>query len=421
MKRIILLFSAATCLAQPRYDLLLKGGHVIDPRNSLDGVMDVAIAGDKVAAVAANIAPAEARRTLDLRGLYVTPGLIDLHVHVFSTTGIRDAWAGDNSIQPDAFSFRTGVTTMVDAGSSGWRNFETFRHGVIDRARTRVLALINIAGLGMITDIVEQADFEPGRVAELASKHKDVVVGVKSAHYQKPDWASVDGAVEAGKMAGIPIMVDFGYFLPERPYWQLVTEHLRPGDMSTHCFRGPVPWVDEQGRLYDYLRRARERGVKFDVGHGGGSFVFRNAVAAARQGFYPDTISTDLHTGSMNAGMIDMPTTMSKFLAMGMPLKEVIRASTWTAAQNIKRSELGHLSVGAEADVAVWNLAKGEFGFGDASNGKLMGKLRLICELTLRRGDVAWDWNARAGRDYREMGPAYGVRPGVDRVIPPPK
>jgi len=187
------------------------------------------------------------------------------------------------------------VTTMVDAGSSGWRNFEFLRTTVIDRAKTRVLALINIAGLGMITDAVEQADFNPDEVARLARKHRDVVVGVKSAHYQSPDWKSVDQAVAAGRAAGIPIMVDFGYFLPERPYWRLVTEHLRPGDISTHCFRAPAPWVDEKGKLYEYFHKARARGVIFDVGHGGGSFVFRNAVPAVAQGFYPDSISTDLH------------------------------------------------------------------------------------------------------------------------------
>jgi dihydroorotase len=408
-------------LLAAQYDLVLKGGRVIDPKNNLDAVRDVAIRDGKVAAVEPNVNAVDARKTIDVRGLLITPGLVDLHTHVFATTGIKDAWAGDNSILPDGFSFRTGVTTMVDAGSSGWRNFETLRHTVIDRAQTRVLALINIAGLGMMTDITEQdkRDFQPKEVARLAAKHKDVVVGVKSAHYQQPDWASVDRAVEAGKMAGIPIMVDFGYFLPERPYWQLVTEHLRPGDLSTHCFRAPVPWVDEQGKLYDYLKRARARGVKFDVGHGGGSFVFRNAVPALQQGFYPDSISTDLHTGSMNGAMIDMPTTMSKFLAMGMPLPAVVKASTWSPAQFIHREELGHLTVGAIADIAVWNLEAGEFGFADAAGGRVTGRQRVVCELTLKGGRVSWDWNARAAADYRTLGPAYGIRPGIDQIVKP--
>jgi dihydroorotase len=411
------------CVAIAQYDLVLKGGHVIDPKNGIDRRMDVAIQGDKIAAVEPDIAAARGKKMIDVTGLYVTPGLVDIHTHTFNATGIRGAWAGDESVVPDVLSFRTGVTTEADAGSSGWRNFETFRHFIIDRARTRVFAFINIAGLGMISDITEQepSDFRPEEVAKLAKKHRDVVVGVKSAHYQRPDWLSVDRAVEAGKMAGIPVMVDFGYFLPERPYWQLVTEHLRPADITTHMFRGPVPYVDENGKLLDYLRRARARGVKFDVGHGGGSFVLRTAVPAIAQGFYPDSISTDLHAGSMNGTMMDMPTTMSKFLAMGMPLKDVVLASTFTPAQMIQHAELGHLTVGATADVAIWRLADGDFGFADAGNGTIHGRQRLTCEMTLRAGAGAWDWNARAGVDYKTLGPTYGVRPGVDQIIKPGK
>ncbi len=260
---------------------------------------------------------------------------------------------------------------MVDAGSSGWRNFEQFRQSVIDRVSTRVLALINIAGYGMVGDVAEQGDFNAAAVARLARKHKDVVVGIKSAHYQKPDWTSVDSAVAAGREASIPVMVDFGHFLRERPYWQLVTQHLRPGDISTHMYRGSVPWIDGAGKLYPYLSEARRRGVIFDVGHGGGSFVMRNAVPAMAQGFFPDTISTDLHSTSMNAGMQDMVTTMSKCLAMGMPLAEVIRASTWRPAQVIHREELGHLTVGAVADVTALKVQDGEFMYADAFGGGL--------------------------------------------------
>jgi dihydroorotase len=415
-----LLFVAFSLYAQS-YDLLLKGGRLIDPRNNIDAVRDIAIRQGRVAEVAAGIPASQARNTVDVRGLIVTPGLVDIHVHVFHTTGIKDAWAGDNSVQPDAFSFRTGVTAMADAGSSGWRNFETFRHTVIDRARTKVFAFINIAGLGMMTDLTEQSDFRPEEVARLALKHKDVVVGVKSAHYQGHDWKSVDNALSAGRQANMPVMVDFGYFVRERPYWQLVTERLRPGDISTHMFRGPVPYVDENGKLYDYLRKARQRGVKFDVGHGGGSFVWRNAAPALEQGFYPDSISTDLHTGSMNGPMFDMPTTMSKMLALGMPLPEVIRASTWNPAQQINRPELGHLTVGAAADIAVWQVLTGDFGFGEPAGGRISGKQRLQCEMTLLDGRVMFDWNVRANsRDWRTLPKDYGVR-DVESIIPPPK
>jgi dihydroorotase len=231
---------------------------------------------------------------------------------------------------------------------------------------------------------------------------------------------SVDRAVEAGRIAKIPVMVDFGYFREERPYYQLVTERLRPGDISTHMFRGPVPYVDADGKLLEYLKQARARGVLFDVGHGGGSFVFRNAVPAIQQGFYPDTISTDLHTGSMNGAMMDMVTTMSKILVMGAPLRDVIRESTDNAAKAIHHPELGHLSVGAEADIAVLRLMDGKFRYADASRGTIGGASRLMCELTVKGGQVVWDWNARLGTDYRKMPKDYGVRP-VEKIILPPR
>lgn len=409
-------------VAQP-YDLILQGGHVIDPRNAVDGVRDVAVAGGKIVAVAAGLAPGPGTTVVDVQGLYVTPGLIDLHVHVFATTGVKGAWAGDNSVLPDSFSFRTGVTTMVDAGSSGWRNFETFRHTVIDRAQTRVLAMINIAGLGMMTNAAEQvaSEFQPAEVAALARKHRDVVVGVKTAHYELPEWTSVERALEAGAAADIPVMVDFGYFRPERPYWQLVTQKLRPGDISTHAYRASVPWMDENRRVHAYLHQARERGVKFDVGHGAGSLVFRNAVPAIKAGFYPDSISTDLHTLSMNLAMFDLPTTMSKFLVMGMPLRDVILRSTWNPARMIRRPELGHLSVGAPADVAVLRVSQGEFQYIDSKSGRMRGTQRITCELTVRDGKIVWDWNGRAGTDYAQLPADYGLREGIDVVVPPPK
>jgi len=415
--------SIAQPAAPPRFDWLLKGGRVIDPRNNRDGNFDIGIRGAVIAAVEPSIPESAAARVLPVTGLIVTPGLVDMHVHVFSTTGLADAWAGDKSVRPDDLGFRTGVTTMADAGSAGWRNFETFRHTVIDRAKTRVFAFINIAGLGMTTNFAEQhpEDMLPQKVAALAKKHADVVVGVKTAHFESPQWTAVERAVEAGKLSGKPVMVDFGYFLPERPFWQLVTEKLRPGDIATHAFRAPVPWVDEQGRLYGYLSRARERGVKFDVGHGGGSFAFRNAVPAIAQGFYPDAISTDLHVDSMLGTMIDMQTVMSKFLAMGMPLEQVIRRSTWMPAQLLGKDGFGHLTVGAPADIAAFRLLDGDFAYADTDQGQIKGRQRLFCELTLRDGALVWDWNARASKDYRQLPKDYGLRPKEVIVRPPPR
>ena len=345
-------------LAQSSYDLLLKGGHVIDGKSKTSAVLDVAVAGGKIVAIAPDIPAAKAAKVVNVSGLYVTPGLIDMHVHVYAGTGQRGAYCGDNSVYPDGFTFRSGVTTVADAGSSGWRNFPDFKDRVIDRAKTRVLAFLNIVGHGM-AGAVEQdlAEMDPKAAAETAMRYKETIVGIKTAHYAGPEWTPVEHAVEAGTLAGIPVMVDFGTFRPERPFQELVLKKLRPGDIYTHTYLGWVPILDDDGRLLPYLLEARRRGVIFDVGHGGGSFLFRQAVPAMRQGFGPDSISTDLHIGSMNAGMKDMLNVMSKFLNMGMPLDEVILRSTWTPAHEIHHEELGNLSVGSAADVAVLRVA----------------------------------------------------------------
>jgi len=400
---------ATAAAQQPQFDLLLKGGHVIDPRNNRNGVMDVAIAQGRIAQVAANIAPGQARKVVEAGGLYVTPGLVDIHVHVYAGTGMRGAYSGDNSVYPDGFTFRSGVTTAVDVGSSGWRNFPDFKDRVIDRSRTRVLAMLNIVGRGMGGGAIEQNpdDMDAKSTAMVAREFPEIVVGVKSAHYRGPEWVAVERAVEAGKLANIPVMVDFGDFRAERPFQQLVLDKLRPGDMYTHMYLGAVPMLDEGGKVRPYLFEARKRGVKFDVGHGGGSFLWRQAARAIPQGWIPDSISTDLHITSMNAGMKDMTTTMSKILILGVPLGAVIQMSTWNPAQQIQRADLGHLTVGAAADVAVLRLDQGEFGFLDVHGARQSGKQKLVCELTVRGGQVVWDLNGRAGEDWRKLGPTY--------------
>ena len=405
------------------FDLLLQGGHLIDPKNNLDGPHDLAIAHGKIAAVDTHIPAEKARQTLDVTGLCITPGLVDIHTHMYATPGWPDAWAGDNSILPDGFSFRSGVTTMVDTGSAGWRTFEDFRHRVLDRFDTRTFAFVNIAGMGMVSTALEQnvADMDIERTAGMMREHADVVVGAKTAHFQGPEWVSTDRALAAGKKAGMPTMVDFGLFPRKRPYYELVTQRMGAGDITTHMFRADVPWVDGQSRLFDYFQQARQRGIIFDVGHGAGSFCFRNAVPAIAQGFYPDSISTDLHTLCMNDAMMDMTNVMSKFLAIGMPLEEVIRESTINPAQEIGHGELGHLSIGAVADVAGLKLHRGNFAYRDVFDGRLTGDQRLHCELTLLAGKVMWDWNSRTGVDYRELGPTYGAKNPEGLILPPAK
>jgi dihydroorotase len=397
MRILSLLLCAVPAFAQ-QYDLLLKGGHVIDPKNDVNAVRDVAIKGDRVAAVAVNIPSAQAGKVIDISGLYVTPGLVDIHAHVFAGNREGSTNGGQSSFYPDQLSFRTGVTTMVDPGSAGWRDFPDFRRTIIDRARTRVLAMINIAGTGILSYELEQNinDLNPELTAKMAQQHKDVVVGIKSAHWWAANYISVERAVEAGKLANVPVMVDFGYFLKNRPYSHMVTEILRSGDMSTHCFRWPAPLLDAEGKPAEFLLQARKRGVKFDVGHGGGSFHFRLAAPLVKAGFYPDSISTDMHTQSMNHAMQDMPTTMSKFLAMGMPLVEVVRASTTNPATQVKHPELGQIAAGSEADIAIFRMDKGNFGFADVVGGRIEGNQRLGCEMTLRAGKIVYDFNGRA-------------------------
>src|SRR6478672_8977592 len=262
MRSAFLLLTACCAIAQPRYDLLLKGGHVIDARNNLSAVRDVAIAQGRIAAIDQNIPASEARTTIDVSSLYVTPGLVDMHVHVFAGSMNRE-YIGENCVRPDGFTFRSGVTTVVDAGSSGWRNFGEFRDQIINRSRTRVLAMLNIVGSGMggRPDVEQNVkDMEPERTAEVAKRHRDVVVVIKVAHYAGPEWIAVDRGVEAGKLAGVPVMVDFATFRPERPFQQLVLEHLRPGDIYTHTYLSAVPMLDSDGKLLPYLFEAKKRG-----------------------------------------------------------------------------------------------------------------------------------------------------------------
>jgi dihydroorotase len=267
---------AGMLAAAPAYDLLLKGGHVIDPKNNIDGVMDVAVAGGKVARVAKDIPAAEAARTVNAAGLYVTPGIIDIHAHVYVRSGSKPALG----VPPDAFSFRSGVTTLVDAGTAGWRDFPDFRARFIETAKTRVLAFLNISGAGMETSREnDPAEMDAEAAAKMAVANPGVIVGFKSAHFSGEGWPSIDAAVKAGQLAKVPVMVDFGRITKERTLDKLLREKLRPGDIYTHCYAG---WRQEvvDGKLNPAMRAGRERGVIFDVGFGAASFFWKVAVPA---------------------------------------------------------------------------------------------------------------------------------------------
>jgi dihydroorotase len=394
-----------------KIDILLKGGHVIDPKNKIDGVMDVAITNGKIQQVAPSIPETNVTKVVDVKGLYVTPGLIDMHSHAFHGTDTDSYLAnGLTGLPPDGFTFRSGITTIVDAGSSGWRNFRQFKKQTIDKAQTRVLAFLNIVGTGMYSRYEEQdtTDMNPEMAANMIKKlFPEIIVGIKAAHYWG-GFTQVDRAVEAGKLANVPVMVDFGEHDPPNSIKDLFFIHLRPGDIFTHTYSyGPKnreTVVDEDGKVKPFVLEAQKRGIIFDVGHGGGAFSWRQAIPAMQQGFLPNVISTDLHTQSMNGGMKDLANVISKFLAMGMSLQDAITRSTWNPANVINRKELGNLSPGADADVAVFNLRKGDFGFIDVRNVQYKGKQKLEAELTIRAGKVVWDLNGIAAKPYDPKG-----------------
>jgi dihydroorotase len=386
-----------------QYSIVIKDGHVIDPKNNLNGVMDVALQEGKVALVAKNIDGRQAQQVVNAKGLYVVPGLIDLHGHVFYGTERDHAYSnGTSAIPPDGFTFRVGVTTIVDAGGAGWKSFPTFKQNVIDNARTRVLSFLNIVGEGMRGGIYEQNtnDMDPKMAAATARRYQNHIVGFKVAHYNGPEWTPVDRAVEAGKAVNLPVMIDFGGNNPPLSIEELFFEHLRPGDIYTHAFaqlgsREPIVDVSTK-TVKPFVWEAQKRGIIFDVGYGGISFSYSQAIPAVKNKFYPNTISTDIHIGSMNGSMKDILSVMSKFYQMGMHLPAIIRATTWNPALVIKRETMGHLSPGADADVAILNLREGDFGFFDYTGFKVNGNRKLECEMTIRSGRIVYDLNGIA-------------------------
>ena len=398
---ILSVLVSAAAAQQPQYDLLLKGGRVIDAKNHLNAARDLAIADGRIARVAEQINPAEAKKVVDVSGLYVTPGLVDIHVHVFKRNN-PPITLNEEAVQPDAFSFRSGVTTMVDAGSSGWKEFPEFRDRVIRKAKTRVLAFLNIVGAGMGTGHEnEAAEMDPEAAARCAKENAESIVGFKSAHYAGPGWPSVENAVKAGNLTGLPVMVDFGQITAERNINALFLDKLRPGDIFTHCFSGHREEVLESGKLNPVMVAGRKRGIIFDIGFGQASFYWYVAVPAYEAGFQPDSISTDLHTNSMNGGMKNIDNVMTDILALGSTFEDVVRMATWAPAQEIKRPALGNLDVGAEADLAVFRLETGQYGLLDSAGARLPGTRRILCELTLRKGAVAWDLNGLASEDWK--------------------
>ena len=397
---VLLLHTAAQA---QQFDLIIKGGRLIDHKNQINEILDVAVGDGVIQKVAKDIPTSEGQTIIDAEGLIVTPGLIDIHTHVFVGEKEKTFASGFSSVSPDDFTLKAGITTVVDAGTSGWRSFPKFKEEVIDRSKTRVLVFLNITGSGMIGSPDEEKldDMDVTMTVKAIREYPDIIVGTKIGHYRGDQWTPFDRAIAAGTEAGVPMILEC--HLPELPL-EMVLEKMRPGDIFTHTY-GAVNdrnWLlDDQGSVQPFVLEARKKGVYFDVGHGGGSFHYSLAIPAMEQGFYPDSFGTDLHRFSMNAGMKDMLNIMSKFLNLGMSIDDVIYKATWSPAQMIKREDLGNLSEGAVADVAILRIRKGQFGYLDADGYKINGDKRLEAELTIRAGAIVWDLNGIAAKKFK--------------------
>jgi len=396
-----------------QYDYVIKGGHVIDAANNIDQKMDVAVTGKNIALVALDIPADSAARVIDASGKYVTPGLIDIHMHAYHTREPEGL-----SVVADHHSFRSGVTTVVDTGTAGSKHFLHFKRTVIDTSKTRIFAFINIVQTGMLGDFEQDmAEMDPELAASIVLAYPEICVGIKTAHYwthapwddAHPPWGAVDRALEAAEICQKPLMVDF-WPRPERTYPELLKK-MRPGDIHTHVYAQQFPILDENNKPQKFMFEARDRGIIFDVGHGAGSFWFRQALPMMENGFGPDSISTDLHISNVNGPVLDMITTMSKFLSMGMPLAELIYRSTVTPAREIGHPELGTLSVGAEADIAVLDLQEGEFGYVDCGKAKYIGSKKLTCALTVRAGAIVYDPEGLSKPMWTDAPPEYWIVP----------
>lgn len=405
MKRRLAAAIAALCLfpALPaqEYDLLIRSGRVIDPANGIDERRDIAVADGLIARVAPNIPASEAAKVVDASGAVVTPGLIDLHAHVFGYSG---------SIFPDDTALLAGRTTVVDCGGAGWRTFERFKRTVVDAATTRVLSFINIVGHGMVGEPYESdlSDMDADATAAKMAEHPDLIVGIKTAHYAGEGWAAIDAAVRAGRLSGKPVMVDDKIFTNTgRHSREKLLERMRPGDLHTHMYNDRQLEVVSRltGAVQDYAKAARRRGVLFDLGHGGGSFLWPVATRAASEGFFPDTISTDLHQASILGPKSDMANCITKMMDLGMELPEAISRSTVAPAKAIgKYPQLGTLSEGREADIAVFRVETGVFALLDAWRKKKLATARLAPILTVRAGRIVMDVEGLGFPEWTDAG-----------------
>lgn len=371
------------------YDIVIRGGEVIDPSQEMRQVCDVAVSGGKIAAVQESIDCSAATTVIDARGQLVTPGLIDLHVHVYPHAPL--------GLDADSLCASGGVTTMLDAGTAGSYNFDAFRRDTIDRADTQIFSLVNLSCIGLIAanlgELLDRRYADPDGVVATIERNRDVAVGVKiraGTHIigaGEQGWANLKDAIRAARESNTWLMVHIGespMSIPE------LAEALSPGDCITHCFKaGSTRITDDAGQVYEGIKVAAERGVMFDVGHGYGSFNWEVVQNSLDCGLEPTTISTDIHAKNIHGPVYDMPTTMSKFVMLGVPLERVIEMSTTTPAKVLKQEgELGTLRVGSVADIAVLERLTGDFIFTDSYRQQKTGSELLVASTTVRRGEI---------------------------------
>ncbi len=372
------------------YDLILRGGHVIDPSQTIDRVTDVAFADGRVAAVGDNL-PASGATVENVGGFIVTPGLIDLHTHVY--------WGGTSlGIDAEAFGRSSGVTTCVDTGSAGPGNFPGFRKHVIEPSAVRILAYLHISFAGifafshriMVGESHDMRLMAPRETVEVIEANRDVIVGVKVRLGRHASGDSgiqpLEAAMQAAEQVGLPLMVHID---EPPPSYEEVVDRLRPGDVLTHCFRPfPNTPIRPDGTVRPAVLRARERGVIFDIGHGKGSFAYATARPMLAAGFVPDTISSDVHLLCINGPAYDQVTTMSKFLCLGMDLSAVVAASTVNAAAALGRPDLGSLRPGSVGDATLLRVREGRFDYEDVVGEIMVGDRRIVAEGAIIAGKV---------------------------------
>lgn len=382
MKRcaVVLLAFCLPASSQEIYDLLLKGGHVIDPKNGRNQRLDIAIGGKKIKKIASSIPSSHGRNVVDLSDYYITPGLIDLSAYLTP----RSSPAGVN---PDHNALRYGVTTVVDAGSAGWKNFDEFKKDVIDEAKVRVLAFINIAENGPLSS-GSDGRLDSAATAQAVAKYPGTIVGVRAMNGQD---GSVAAALKAAESTKTIVMAD--------------SPDLRPGDIDTQIYGRHAGLMDSHLRVQPGVLSARKKGVLFDASHGSEGLWFRIAVPAIRQGFVPDTISTGMDSRSVMLPRANMTNVLSKFLAMGLTLDQVIERTTANPARALKRADVGSLEENGVADIAVFELRKGSFGFIDSGHARMTADRELRCVLTVRDGVVVWDTEGLSLTDWKKAGP----------------